>query len=53
MWVISSLSLAYSGGPPGSPYRASVTYLVQLLVIKLSSACLCGPGGSVAGSFQN
>lgn len=39
--------------PHRSPNRASVTYLVQLLVIKLSSACLCGPGGSVAGSFQN
>lgn len=39
--------------PQRSPNRASATYLVQFLVIKLSSACLCGPGGSVAGSFQN
>lgn len=39
--------------PRPSPNRASITYLVQLLVIKLSSACLCGPGGPVAGSFQN
>lgn len=33
-------------GIQSSPKRVCITYLVQLLLIDSSSACLCGPGGS-------